>query len=74
VYIIAGPHDEFDEASARAVLEQQRANELDEMEQKEAISLDSEAQAQSSLDAMIKQILDNVQVTIKNLHVRLENW
>ena len=64
-----------------------RQNQLAEVDKAEAISLHSEAQEEEAaregrkqrqpffnFEQITKKVVDNIQVTIKNVHVRIEDW
>lgn len=87
VIVILAPHNSFDETEWVRNDRESRKSKLAEVDKTEDISLNSEAQQEEAardgkkqrqpffnFDQFIANVVDNAQLTIKNVHIRIEDW
>lgn len=78
VYLLASPmiineYDADEDSRREQALKQERLNDLEALQSAVSASLDSDANNESFTESLVTKIVDNLQVTIKNIHIRYED-
>ncbi|SCU93408.1 LADA_0G02938g1_1 [Lachancea dasiensis] len=78
VYLLCGPRDQSSESASEDAerelrLKLQKLEEFEALSKAQAPSKDDPANAESFTQSLVTKVVDNVQVSIKNIHVRYED-